>query len=314
MAIIRKMAIGLAACGAAAVALGYGGAFVPAFDSLAVFRLPLALAVLTVLVALRRPLWLVLPGVALMALAVVPRLSASWGGPAARAALPAGAPGRQELVLYQKNLLFRLATPDLVVADILARAPDVVTLQEVSRRNQAVVSALKTAYPAQNFCDYRAVGGPAVLSRWPMVPGSAECGPGLAAMQVETPAGRVWAVSIHLRWPWPYEQPRQLNLLEPMLREMDGPKVIGGDFNNVAWSAGVARVEAASATGRVGREAVTFALPYGGLGVGIDHILASKDAAGSITVLDRLGSDHRGVLGRVSLDLTPAPLVTASVR
>lgn len=308
MSAMRALGIGLALCGAAAVAAGYGGALHPALDALAVFRVPLGLATVLLLALLWRPLWLVAPGVALMALAVVPRLSASRDVDVAGAA---GAAPAQDLLLYQKNLLFRLPSRDLVVADILARAPDIVTLQEVSRPNQAVPTALRAAYPAQNFCEYRVNGGPAVLSRWPMVPGSAACGPGLAAMQVETPMGRLWAVSIHLRWPWPYQQPHQLELLEPMLREMQGPKVIGGDFNNVAWSEGVARVERASGTARIGREAVTFALPFGGLGVGIDHILAGGGASGSITVLERLGSDHRGLLGRISLGLRPVPGVDA---
>jgi endonuclease/exonuclease/phosphatase (EEP) superfamily protein YafD len=294
MRILRGIGTALAAAGVVAVALGYGGAIHPALDAWTVFRVPLAAMVILLLLLVRRPLWVVLPLVALMAAAVAPRLWALWRPEVEPLA------GAHEVVVYQKNLLFRLATPDQVIADIRARRPDVVTVQEVSRPNQAVLTALRDAFPSQNFCDYREIGGPAVLSHWPMVPGSAVCGPGLAAMQVQAPWGAIWAISIHLRWPWPFPQPGQISMLEPVLREMAGPKVIGGDFNNVAWSEGVARIARASGTQRIGREAATFALPHGGLGVGIDHILATG-GVGGITVLGRLGSDHRGLLGRVFL-------------
>ncbi|GHG93047.1 endonuclease/exonuclease/phosphatase family protein [Pseudodonghicola xiamenensis] len=294
MQLLRGLGVVLAGAGLAAVAAGFGGGLHPALDSWAVFRVPLALGTAVLLLVLRRPLWAVLPLVLLLAAAVAPRVLAHWHPEAEPV------PGAHEAVLYQKNLLFRLKSPDQVVQDIRARRPDVVTVQEVSRPNQAVLAALREDFPSQNFCDFREVGGPAVLSRWPMVAGSAVCGPGLAAMQVKAPWGVIWAVSLHLRWPWPFPQPGQISQLEPLLRDMRGIKLIGGDFNNVAWSEGVARIARASDTKRIGHEAATFALPHGGLGVGIDHILATG-GAGRVTVLDRLGSDHRGVLGRVFL-------------
>lgn len=288
---MKTLAICLAAAALAAVAAGYGGAVHPLGDSLAVFRLPLAgIAALALLLA-RRPRWFVLAGLVGVALAMGPRLAKQW--PASRA------PGH-DLVLYQKNLLHVLPRPRRVVADIRARAPDIVTLQEVSPRNRAVLAALRDQYPYQQYCDYRAVGGTAVLSRWPAVPGSARCGHGLTALQVRTPKGSVWAVSLHLRWPWPHPQAEQVTQLEPILRGLAGPVVIGGDFNAVAWSHTLARIEAASGTRRAGHEAASFALPYCGFGVGIDHVLASGARPGTIEMLDRLGSDHRGVLARLS--------------
>lgn len=289
---IRRIAGAAALIALAAVLAGYGGALHPAGDSLAVFRVPLALLGGLALLAWWPRGVLVLTGLGVVALAVLPRFWALSPGQAAQA---------PDLVIYQKNLLFTLRDPAAVVADIRARAPDIVTLQEVSTRNRAVLAALRAAYPYQHYCDYRAVGGTAVLSRWPAVPGSAFCAPGLTGAQVETPAGRVRAMSLHLGWPWPHGQAAQLAELTPLLRGLDGATVIGGDFNAVAWSRAVALVEAASGTRRAGHEEDTFALPYGGMGVAIDHVLASGAAPGTIEVLDRLGSDHRGVLARVTV-------------
>lgn len=289
---VRGIGWAVAAAALAGVVLGYAGALHPAGDALAVFRLPLAGVAGAILLLMRRPGRAVAAGMALVALAVLPRV---W------AMLPGQGADAPDLAIYQKNLLWRLADPMPVAEDIQARAPDIVTLQEVSGRNRAALQALRQSLPFQHLCDDRASGGTAVLSRWPDVPGSARCGNGLAAVQLETPAGRVWAVSLHLRWPWPYPQAGQLDVVEPVLRAMRGPMVIGGDFNSVAWSHALARVRRASHTRRVGREAVTFALPYGGLGVGIDHVLASGARRGAVEVLERLGSDHRGVLARVSV-------------
>jgi len=284
--------MGAAVLGLAAVAAGYGGALHPAGDSLAVFRVPLAAATGLVLLILRRPHRLVWPGLALVALALLPRL---WALRPVEAAEPAG------LAIYQKNLLWLVGDPRPLAADILARAPDIVTLQEVGARSRTLLAALHDSYPYQHVCPYRRVGGTAVLSRWPAVPGSALCGNGLTALRLDTPGGPVWAVSLHLRWPWPYPQARQVGQLAAVLRGLDGPKVIGGDFNAVAWSHTLARIAAASGTRRAGHEAATFALPYGGVGVGLDHVLASGARPGSIEVLDRLGSDHRGVLAWVTV-------------
>lgn len=307
---LRKIGWGLALAALAGVVLGYGGALHPAGDSLAVFRVPLAGLAGLMLLLLRRPGPRVLLGLAVVALALVPRFRAQLPGAATGPVAVAGlaseqAPGQAAepavLTVYQKNLLFNRPDPKPLVADILARSPDIVTLQEVDGRNRAVLEALRQDFPYQQYCDYRAVGGTAVLSRWPAVPGSALCAYGLSALQVETPTGPVWAVALHLRWPWPYGQAAQLDGLEPVLRALSGPKVIGGDFNSIAWSHAVTRVTRASGTRRVGREAVSFALPYGGFGVGIDHVLASGAQPGTIQVLERLGSDHRGVLARVSI-------------
>ncbi|MDX2482774.1 MAG: endonuclease/exonuclease/phosphatase family protein [Pseudodonghicola sp.] len=289
---LRKIGWGVALAALAGVVLGYGGVLHPAGDSLAVFRVPLAGLAGLMLLLLRRPRRRVLLGLAVVVLALVPRF---W------ALVPGSAPAPAVLTIYQKNLLFNRPDPKPLVADILARSPDIVTLQEVSEQNRPVLEALRQEYPYQQYCDYRAVGGPAVLSRWPAVPGSALCAYGLSALQVETPAGPVWVVALHLRWPWPYGQAAQLDGLEPVLSALSGPKVIGGDFNSVAWSHAVTRVARASGTRRVGREAVSFALPYGGFGVGIDHVLASGAQPGTIQVLERLGSDHRGVLAQVSV-------------
>ncbi|MFM7443033.1 MAG: hypothetical protein ACKO2N_03825, partial [Tabrizicola sp.] len=63
--------------------------------------------------------------------------------------------------VYQKNMLFRNADLPALEADIRAAASQIVTLQEVSDPNLALLQALKDTYPHQHVCPGRGVGGTA---------------------------------------------------------------------------------------------------------------------------------------------------------
>jgi endonuclease/exonuclease/phosphatase (EEP) superfamily protein YafD len=203
--------------------------------------------------------------------------------------------------VYQKNLSFRLADPAPLIADIVGHAPDLVTLQEVTDRTRAVMTGLADTLPTQHWCPFAAVGGVAVLSRWPLIAGTTRCadGDGLAAMQVAAPEGPLWIVSMHLHWPFPYRQSEQLARLLPMLASLDGPTVIGGDFNMVPWSYTLQAIAQATGTERAG--SITYSLPMAGgwLTLPIDHVLVPRGRAATHALrLPLLGSDHHGVLAR----------------
>lgn len=276
----------------AGLAAGFAGRWHPAGDTLAAFRTGMALAAAAVLILARRPGWLVWPGLAALALIL---------GLRALAWLPEGgaAEGPRTVTLYQKNLLFTLADPAPVIADIRQSGADLVTLQEVSGRNQAVLDALHAEYPYQHYCDFRAVGGTAVLSRWPAA-GPGRCAEGLTALPVQAPFGPVWAVSVHLLWPWPHGQMDQVQRLVPVLGALEGPVIAGGDFNMVPWSRAMARLGFATGTRRTGAVRPSFHGLYG-LPLAIDHVLAPEDAWGQTTLRPELGSDHMGLLARIAL-------------
>ena len=221
------------------------------------------------------------------------------GVPVIVSSLPDGPGDGDAYHVYQKNLSFRLADPAPLIADIAAFAPDFVTLQEVTARTRAVMTGLGEALPSQHLCPFATVGGVAVLSRWPMIAGTAHCAEddGLAAMQVTTPDGPVWIVSMHLHWPFPYRQSEQLGRLLPALAALTGPIVIGGDFNMVPWSHTLRAIARITASERAG--SVTYTLPMlgGWITLPIDHVLVPRgQAATHARRLELLGSDHHGVL------------------
>ena len=275
--------------GLAALLGGYGGALHPAGDSLAVFRPTLAIAVL--LLAL--PLLIGGPrGFGLLAIALA---GAALAEPAW---LRLTAPPDGEVTVYQKNLRHRSDDAPSVVWDVEAARPDAVFLQEVTETNEAVLDLLATRYPAQVRCPYLAIGDTAVLSRWPAIEGTARCADGAAILRVEAPGGPLWLVSVHLRWPWPHRGPAQAEALAALLAELDGPMVIGGDLNMVPWAHAVRRLGEATGTRPVRPAPATFRLA-GVLPLPIDHVLTTG-RAGRAQQRRLLGSDHHGVLARVS--------------
>lgn len=273
---------------ALALLAGFGGAWHPVGDSLAVFRVPLLVVFALAAIWTGWPRALRWPLVACALIGLAHQAIRAMPGPG----------GDHDLVLYQQNLLTDRAD-DTDWLDSVARiGPDLLTLQEVGRRNMALLTALKAEYPTQHHCPEGAYIGEAVLSRFPEVPGSGICSArdGVAALQVQTPSGPLWVVSLHVSWPWPYPQMAQLDQVLPEIDALDGPMVIAGDFNMVAWGHALRRVESATGTKRFGRYTHTFNLP-GGLPVGIDHMLATPGLGRQVKVLPGYGSDHRGLLG-----------------
>jgi endonuclease/exonuclease/phosphatase (EEP) superfamily protein YafD len=269
---------------------GYLGMLHPVGDSLAVFRAPgaAALALAAVLCLLLRAWRPSAIGFAVAAVSGAPLMAAS------RETGPAGS-----FVVYQKNLLFRNDDLPGIEADIRAIAPDVLTLQEVSTRNEVLLAGLGDVLPHQVLCPFVNAGGAAVLTRLEPVAGSEICAEGLAALQVRTPEGPVWLVSIHLQWPWPYSQAPQVDELVPVIGSLDGKMVIAGDFNLVSWSRAMARIRSAGRVKDVGPARGTFPKFGPLLDLPIDHVLAP--GGGRTELRPLLGSDHRGLVGRLDL-------------
>lgn len=278
------------------LAASYGGALHPAGDSFAVIRMPLAMLCAALGWVIRRQaqriaLWVGMAGVL---------LPWAYGHLAPQPPRPQGP---YALTLYQQNMLYSRTESADWLAAVRASGADVVTLQEVSKPNRALMAALEDLYPYQHLCPIGDRLGEAVLSRLPMVEGSQFCTKpdALAGVQIETEVGPIWVVALHIGWPWPFNQRIQLDKgVLPALRTVRGaPVILGGDFNSVAWQRSVRDVEEATGSHRIGALRPTFALTPLGVPIGIDHVLSF--GTGRIEVMPGLGSDHNGVLAYLSL-------------
>jgi endonuclease/exonuclease/phosphatase (EEP) superfamily protein YafD len=213
------------------------------------------------------------------------------GTPVVLATLWPGAPGG--LVLYQKNLRFDNAELVALEADIRLADPAVLTLQEVSEPNMALMTALSDRFPYQHVCAFGPVGAVAIASQLP---------PGLAAMQVVFTDSQgqkpVWVVSVHLHWPWPYTQADHVAVLLPVLAKLEGPVVMAGDFNMVRWADSVRRMAAAANVVPAGPSSGTLIRFDPFLRLPIDHAFAPR--GGRLELRPALGSDHLGLLARLA--------------
>ena len=292
MHFFRGLAL-LALAGFAGLVLaGFAGALHGAGDSFAVFRPQAAAALLAVsvllwLLGMRGPAFL---GAALAlgaGLTVAPHLSR------------VNATG-QTIAIYQKNLRYDLADPAPLSADIRATGAEIVTLQEVNGRTRAVADGLADAYPTRITCRFGAVGGPAILSVWPGLPGSTACFGeiGLVTTVLETPAGPLRVVSLHLHWPWPYGQPGQLREILPILESFPEPTILAGDFNMVRWSHALRTLGRASRTAPAGASHTTLPGRVVWPGLPIDHVL-TPGGAGTTQIRPAFGSDHLGLLAQI---------------
>lgn len=201
--------------------------------------------------------------------------------------------------LYQKNMLYRNAELSVLEADIRAAEAQIVTLQEVSGPNEALLAGLQDLYPTQHLCPGGRVGGPAILTRLEPVAGTEFCGPNLAALQVAAGEERFWVVSVHLHWPWPYNQADHVELLLPILDKLEGPVVMGGDFNMVRWANSVTRLAEIVGTRPAGPTFGSYIGLSSLLPLPIDHVFATR--GGKVTPRPAAGSDHLGLLALVEI-------------
>lgn len=293
---MRQFLLFIAFIPTALLAAGWLGAIHPVFDSFAVFRQAFS--------------WL-----SLLSIVVFLLLKARWAGVATTALClvsagifwPAPPQTDAPYKLYQKNMSFRIETHAPLAQDILETGAQFVTLQEVTARNQTLLDMLADHYESRHFCPFASVGGVAVAATFPAVPGSATCGKGFAALQLETDQGKVWVVSVHLHWPWPHRQHKQVAKILPQIAALSGPKLIGGDFNMVPWAHVMRRFARGTDTTLMCgtyrsfplSKFYSFPLKYN---LPIDHVLLPHAHINHMAELrPLLGSDHRGVLAHFSL-------------
>ncbi|WP_296417338.1 endonuclease/exonuclease/phosphatase family protein [Pseudooctadecabacter sp.] len=280
---------GLAVLGAGVVVGSFAGDLHPIGDSLAVFRAVWIAGTLAICAFIWRSRTARVAALVCGVAAAVSVFSAwNWTGPE----------GSVALTVYQKNMKFRPADRTDFIADVLAQDVDIVTLQEVSRANQPVLEALRAAFPYQLLCNGHRVGAVAILSKTPLTGTTCGTQPGFARAATDVNGTPVQVVSLHLHWPWPYNQARHVADLLPDLAPLeDGPTVVGGDFNMVADGRSVAAIERATGTARVGPRVATFEL-YG-FPLGIDHVLATG-GLGVLSARPLLGADHYGLVARIA--------------
>lgn len=296
--IFRKIVFGIAFLLIAVILLGFSGSFFAPGDSAAIVRPQAGFALL-------------------LCSAILFGLQARWRGMASTVIavfaigtvvpgfLKKGADCNEDcLVLYQKNLLSKAWPRYPLADDIIQSGAQIVTLQEVSDHNLRYMANMYDHYPASVICPFRPAQNVAVLTSLPVVDGSAFClnETGLAGVQVTAPNGQlIWVLSLHLEWPFPYGQDQQSRKIADHIAALNGPVLIGGDFNMVPWGASLGRIKHAANADRLGPYRNTYNLGSALLPLPIDNILVPKGLTGTTALRPYMGSDHLGTLARIGL-------------
>ena len=281
---------------------GFLGAFFPLGDSLAVFRIELTglLAGLAVIALILRRSFI--PPAAVITIII-----------SAGSILPFRAVERPEifaeeppqLTLHQHNLLYGNRDHPGFLAYVRAYGPDMLTLQEFDGRNVELVDELRKTHPKYHVCLYD-TGGVGVFARgMRKIASGCKADAKLAWMEVETAAGPVMLVSIHLFWPFPMPQFWQVPAYTSALEDLaarGAPVILGGDFNMVPWGASVQQI-ASAIDGRISRGLEpTFHWQGRAPTFRIDHVIAPTSATMAVRRLPKLGSDHNGLWADIRMD------------
>ncbi|MBU2993732.1 endonuclease/exonuclease/phosphatase family protein [Octadecabacter sp. 1_MG-2023] len=200
-----------------------------------------------------------------------------------------------DLLVYSKNTLGGRGDDAAVVADIQRAAADIVLLQEVSATRSDYANDLMSTHPHAHFCQFSDWSGIGIVARWPIEQNYCSPSRSIAAARILGPNGPFWAVSVHLVWPYPYDQQSILAQALPFLAEIDGRVLVGGDFNMAPWGASVRQIANATETALHGPLQTTLRIRN--IPFQIDHVLSTGE--GQVTTRPLFGSDHHGVLAEI---------------
>jgi endonuclease/exonuclease/phosphatase (EEP) superfamily protein YafD len=288
-----------------ALMAGFLGRLHPLFDSISHFRVHLAAVALIAAVPLLFTNWkvgvLAMAGAALAAATTIAALPVPVIGMKVGTLSPPD-PERPVYRLLHANLRYDNRTPEAFLSLVGRTGPDVITLNEVSEHWRPKLRVLEAAYPYSRVCDSaRGIGAVAILSRRPFAGGGdlrCDRRGSLAHGDFDFGGRTIAIAALHLGWPWPFGQDRQVRQLQPRLAAIGETALLAGDMNATTWSRTVADV--ASAGGfevmpSSGPTWITRRLPVAWvpLGLTIDHVFAKGDV--QILGISRgepIGSDH----------------------
>jgi endonuclease/exonuclease/phosphatase (EEP) superfamily protein YafD len=136
--------------------------------------------------------------------------------------------------LLQLNLRYDNPEPGKVLSLVGRVRPDVVTLNEVSPMWGEKLALLSGAYPYRTVCTIdNHAGGVAILSLRPFADDTeGKCleGGTFATATADLGGRPVEVGALHLHWPWPFDQSDQIDDIAPLLAKTAETSILAGDL------------------------------------------------------------------------------------
>lgn len=211
------------------------------------------------------------------------------------------------------NVLASNPLGDRLADYMIKTAPDLMVVME-SAAIRSQLSRLAAEFPYHAGCDLEGRNCDLmVFSRTPLADVNVYKLPWLNRLRLVTAkttiGGRdVTMVGLHLTKPYFDEIAwGELQFARQVLRRIDGPIILAGDFNAAAWSETIARFVSDAGLAPPPNYPGTWPVELGMLGVPIDNMYTRGSAVISRidAIPDAIGSNHLGILADVAL-LPPA--------
>lgn len=216
--------------------------------------------------------------------------------------------GTKPMTITTINLLFSNTNIQAIANYITKNDPDIIFLQEVSSKNEAVLELLD-AYPYRQRCEANTVMSVMILSK--IEPSDSGCFEFsyMGWVELNHEGVNYRAITAHIHWPWPFDQWQHIQKLSFDVANWDQsiPIIIAGDFNAAPWSASVGEVGRFTRTKPTPGFRITIKKPISPLKIPlwgpIDHILLPQNASPiSAKAGPFIGSDHRPVTVVIQFD------------
>jgi len=210
-----------------------------------------------------------------------------------------------QIKLINLNLQKTNPVPSKAIDFLRSENADIVVLEEITPEWAAQLKTLSIAYPHMLFCDDTSTCDLALLSKKPWQSGTvqkfSETGPYVITAEFNWDNSPFTLVSTHLDPPTPaigedhqHFHSEESEAFSILLRSIDGPLVVAGDFNATPWSPSFDRVTEGTELKRVnGGLLPTWPAQFSLVGIPIDQILTTSEFYGStMTTGPQVGSDH----------------------
>jgi len=210
-----------------------------------------------------------------------------------------------QIKLINLNLRKANPTPKIAIEFLRDENADIVMLEEVTPKWAKMLGALSDIYPHMLFCDDMSVCDLGLLSKEPWETARTRprttTDPGVIVAKYTNNRLSFTLVGTHLDVPTPaidkgheYFHSRHVKAFSGLLRSLEGPLVVSGDFNATPWSPSFNRIIEGTELTRVdGGLLPTWPVQLSFAGIPIDQILTTPEFYGStMTTGPQVGSDH----------------------
>jgi endonuclease/exonuclease/phosphatase (EEP) superfamily protein YafD len=298
--------------GLAGVAAGWLGNLWIAFDVFAQFSVHFWLIAAAFGLGFIMPFGRVLTAISaliigLLVIAAIPhRTAASY--PAPEIAAPAG---HRILRIMSFNSWIKNGNVEALAREIERNDPDILLMFEYGPEKRALADRLRQRYRFQDNCVHLDHCYMAVFAKFPIADFESHAqweGPPMVRATFGGELGSLTVIGTHtIHFPDLKVQLTQLTKLGGLVRKLQGPRIVVGDFNATPSSRVLTIFEQVAGLRRLDGWLPTWPARFGLPQLAIDHIFASPEVKSleDVRIGHNAGSDHYPLVVRVAVPIAP---------